>query len=47
VGVLLLPRCPAAPLVGGFFMKMAGATAIAIINRMAQMVRRSMLNSRH
>jgi hypothetical protein len=27
----------------GFFMKMAGATAMAIISRIAQMVRRSMI----
>src|ERR671910_3278684 len=42
-----LPRCPAAPRLAGFFMKIAGATAMAIINRMAQMVRRSMLSSQH
>jgi hypothetical protein len=43
----LLPGCPAAPPAGAFFMKMAGATAMAIISRMAQMVRRSMLSSQH
>jgi hypothetical protein len=33
-----LPRGPA----GGFFMKIAGAIAMAIISKIAQMVRRSM-----
>jgi hypothetical protein len=37
-----LPRCPAAPLGAGRFKNMAGATAMAIISRIAQMVRRSM-----
>ena len=34
--------CPDAPLTGGFFRKIAGAIAMAIISRIAQMVRRSM-----
>ncbi len=37
-----LPRCPAAPLAGGFFRKIAGTIAMVIISKIAQMVRRSM-----
>ena len=37
-----LPRCPASPLAGGFFKNIAGAIAITIISRIAQIVRRSM-----
>ena len=38
-----LSRCPAVPLTGVFFMKIAGAIAMAIISRIAQTVRRSMI----